>query len=1044
MGTKMNIISWMSIFLIAIQTVDCDSSFFRNYRRNVRDDNREQVGKFDLSNQFARYRALEKQKFLSEDSFTSENDDTDLIGNDLKSNSAISSSLTESKYGMLTSIRNDIREKERNLRRISNRLPKKNEGRIRLLQRSDVALPKIASSNEDSSSRLVEPVTFRRNDIQRNFRNERETRLSDNRHANRERIRTNIQRFDSGRRMSVMRIGNAGVLKMAKIELSEFITPSARREVAVLYRETRFFIPTRFSSEKRERNAVRQQNNRFEGYFSKNRRTMKKLQDLRSDDSSFERNTRSKLQPPRYERHLLVPKRELKIPSEEMSRTDFVRRPRTVIRINALGHGNAEGTIRGRRDGRGLRRSMDQWGDVNKNRIASTFEECTRNQVVFYNYGRSQSQNQNTRSCQNSRIAAFDRQQSRNRLDSLQLNRQREISTRRMASSDQTLKNYNAFRFNEVIRIRFDNSKDSYRRQERQLSSSRIISSDRKQIRNRLDSLQLSRQREVSTRRMTTPDQSLKNYNTLRFNEVNRIRFDNSKDSYRRQERQLSSSRIISSDRQEIRKRLDLLQLSRQREVSARRMATPDQSLKNYNTQRSNEINRFRFDNSRNSNRHQERQITTRAISFRSEERIVLDSERNFLKGKEQEAMRTVPLIRNRVMLSSDQRLRKRIVLNPNRRVNGIEERKLTQNLSRNRQRIALVTVLDKKFAFRAESGIFDNGRVNLRVKERIHETRGRRTQEQARRRNVNLEINLDTRRFAAQSNTRDFSTKRFRNLSENSKRISVNQRILNSRNRIGSESESKENARSRRIDDHERSYSDRRTLSTNRRTSTEYSDRRMGSTFHRIEDSRRIQNLRKNHRDIELNRMENRFHLRIDYSRLFKNHRTNEAFKQSRSRITTDFSRKIAILGTVQTQRKIENANMRGIERRVSGRSLTNRIDTISKIPSTVFNSTARENGLGYSASRQRRMVPLKQFIDTNKSRKSRNVISAPKSSSSNVWALDIYEYLSSNKSAFNSAMRQPAEPKHYVLFTLVKIVEKSDITYHGRNQSSFRGGRL
>ncbi|GFY57229.1 uncharacterized protein TNIN_324621 [Trichonephila inaurata madagascariensis] len=922
----MNIITWMIICLFAIQTVDCDSSFFRNHRRNVRDDNWEQVGKFDLSVQFARYRALEKPKFLFENSFISENDGTDLIRNNLKSNAAISLSLTKSEYGMLTSIRNDMREKERNMRRISNRLPKKNEGRMRLLQRSDIALPKMASPNEDSSSRMVEPVTLRRYNIRRNFRNERENRLSENRHTNRERTRTNILRnIDSGRRMSVIRLRNAEILKMDKIELSEFVNSSARREVAVLYREFRFFIPTRISPERWERNTIRQQNNRFERYFNKNRRTMKKLQGPRFDDSSFERNTGSKLQQPRYERHLLVPKRELKIPSEEMSRMDFVRRFRTAIRNNALGYGNVEGIHR-IRDGRSLRRSMDQRVNVNKNRIVSTSEVvCSRNQVAFYNYGRNQSKKQN-RSCQNSRIAASDRQQSRNRLDSLHLSRQRKVSTRRKATSDPSLKNYNTFSSNDVNRIRFDDSKDSNHRQERQLSSTRIISSDRQQIRYRLDSLQLSRQREVSTRRMATPDQSLKNRNNLG----------------------------------------------------------------------SNEINRIRFGNFRNSNRHQERRITTRIISFRSEERIVLDNERKYLKEKEQEGIRTALLIRNRVMLSSDERLHKRIVLNQNRRVNGIREEKLTQNLSRNRQRIALVTVLDKKFAFKVQSGIFNNERVNLGVIERIHETRRRRIQEQTRRRNGDLEMNLDTRRFSAQYNARDFSNKRFRNLSENSKRIFVNQRNLNYRKSISSESESKENVRSRRIDERERSYSDSRTLSSNRRTLTEYSDRRI----HRTEDSRRIQNLRKSHRDIDLNRMENRFQLRVDHSQLFKTHGTNEAFKQSRSRTTMGFSRKMMILGTIQTQRKTENANMRGTERRVSFRKLMNGIDAISKFPSAVLSSTATENVLGFSVSRQRRMVPLRQFMNANKPRKLRNVISAPKSSSSKVWPQETYEYLSSKRS--------------------------------------------
>ncbi|PRD21068.1 UNVERIFIED_CONTAM: hypothetical protein NCL1_52876 [Trichonephila clavipes] len=914
MESKMNIITLMIIFLFAIQIVDCDSSFFRNYRRNVRDDNREQVRKFDLSIQFARYRALEKPKFLFENSFISENDGTNLIRNNLKPNAAISLSLNESKYGMLTSIRNNMRENERNMRRISNRLPKKNEGRVRLLQRSDVALPKMASSNEDSSFRMVEPVTLRRYNIQRNFRNERENRLSENRHANREKTRLNILRnIDNVRRMSIMRIRNAEILKMAKIELSEFVNSFAHREVVVLYREFRFFIPTRFSPERRERNTIRQQNNQFERYFNKNRRTMKKLQGSRFDDSSFERNTGSKLQQPRYERHLLVPKRELKIPSEEMSRTGFVRRFRTGIRNKELGYGSVEVPLRGIRDG--SRRSMEQRVNVNKN---STFAQ---NQVAFYNYGRNQSQKQNRRSCQNSRIAASDRQQSRNRLDSLHLSRQREVSTRRMATSDHSLKNYNTFSSNEVNRIRFDDSKDSNRRQERRLSSTRIISSDRQQIRYRLDSLQLSRQREVSTRRMATSDQSLKNYNNLG----------------------------------------------------------------------SNEISRIRFDNSRNSNRHQERRITTRFRSFRSEERIVLDSERKYLKEKKQEG------IRNRVMLSSDERLHNRIVLNRNRRVNGTREEKLTRNLSRNRQRIALVTVLDKKFAFRVQYGIFNNERVNLGVIELIHKTRSRRIQEQTRRRNGDLEMNLDTQRFSAQSNTREFSNKRFRNLSENSKRIFVNQRNLNYRKRISRESESKENVRSRRIDERERSYSGSRTLSTNKITLTEYSDHRRGSTFHRTEDNRRIQNLQKSHRDIDLNRMENRFQLCVDYSRLFKTHRTNEAFKQSRSRTTMDFARKMMNLGTIQTQRKKENANMRGTERRVSYRELTNGIDAISKFPSAVLNSTARENVLGFSVSRQRRMVPLRQFMNTNKPRKLRNVISAPKSSSSKVWPQEIYEYLSS-----------------------------------------------
>ncbi|GFT53333.1 uncharacterized protein NPIL_690751, partial [Nephila pilipes] len=1008
------------------------------------------------------YRTLEKKK-----SFTSEDDDnTDLIRNDLKTDSIVSSSLTESKYGMLRSIRSNFGEKDRNVRRISNRELKKNEAVIHRVPRRNVALPEMSLTktytNEDSSIRTVEHAELRRNNIQRNFRNEKETL---DRRVNREQTRTNMERrIGYGGRISDMGIRNTEILKMAKIELSEFVSPSVRREVAVLYREIRLFLPMQFSSDKRKRNTIRLQTNRFDRYHRKNRRTTKKLLSLHFDDLSFDRNTGSKLQQPRHERHLLIPKRELKIPLEEMSRMDTVRRSRKSIRNNALDYGHVEETMRERRDGRGLRRTNDQRMNINKNRMVGNFEVRAETHVVLYNFGKNIDKTQTRRDAQNSRIVSSDIQQRRHRLDSLQLNRQRrEVSTKRMETSNQPLKNYNALTTNEINRIRFDNSRDSYRRQERRFSARvssfmpeeriildskrkapkeenreeiRIISnevvlsnelrSEKKIVLNRIlrtkgivrngerNSLQKPFGDKQRNTLVTDSDKKLsfrvesRIYRNERSNfrsdeQLRQTRSRNRQEQIRQRSVELemspeirrfttrSKTRAISDERfvqlPEIESRISSNERSTLR-TSERLHQTRSRSRQEQIRQRSDEIPKNRYTRRFAAPWDTSKLSVERLVQLSETESQISSNERSTLRASERFRL-------TRSQTRQEQSRQRSIGLEINSDIRRFTSRSNSRKLSDER-----IVQLSE-----TESRISSNERSNLRSSERLRQTRSRSRREQISQRSDGKEMNLDIQRFTSQLKVRKLSDERLMKLSKIFEKLSTNQRNLNSRDRISRRLDSKENIPTNQIDEKERRYTDRRTLSTNRRIiSSEHSNPRMGSIFHRKQDSSRIQKLYKNFEYFDSNRMGNRFETRIDSAHHLKDHRIHEASKQSRLQITIDVSKKLAILSTLQTRRKTGKANIGTQEHRISIRSLTNRIDIISKIPSSVSNSTNRENVLQFSASRQRRIVPLKPSMNINKARKIHNVISTPKSSSSNDMMWNIYEYLSSKKSSLFS----------------------------------------
>ncbi|GBN19370.1 hypothetical protein AVEN_152272-1 [Araneus ventricosus] len=506
----------MGIFLVIIQSGGCDSSF---RERSIRDISR-RLMKFDSSNRINRYRTLDKKKILLGNSLAFELD-TDASTSDSESGRIIPLKLARETFQTPK-----FSDKKDRSRRISMKERSTSKSVIEFLpdMSNGIHILKVLALNDDTSLKAVEPTRIR-NDItmQRRFSNERKNRLSEDRRINRFRENIRSRRLNirlennNEERMSNMHFRDTEIRKtfrLVKWEISDFSTPSESSEIGLFHRQTRLVIPKRVSFKGRFRN-VRQEVNDIERFVRKDRSNTRNLPNLKLSEISMERNTGSKLQQPRYERHLLVPKRELKIPSDEVTvRADNSRRSRKSIRTNDINHGNVEETTDERINGRGLQRTLDKRMDFSRRQSIEAVVRHRQNRMALLESGRIRNQIETRKSAHSSSIESSGRIQNRQRTDVLSFSRRnREVSSRTITASSQTREN------NKQMQTR-GNARDL-----------RVEFSERIQHRQRTDVLGSNRRdREVSTRTIITAFQNLENNNSNRKLRTNELHSNRHKD----------------------------------------------------------------------------------------------------------------------------------------------------------------------------------------------------------------------------------------------------------------------------------------------------------------------------------------------------------------------------------------------------------------------------------------------------------------------------------------------------------------------------------
>ncbi|XP_055939667.1 uncharacterized protein LOC129969232 [Argiope bruennichi] len=501
MRKKMNIILWMGIFLIAIESGGCDLSYFRE--RSIRDTGR-RVMKFETSDRINRYRMLDKRTFPLEKSFTLEID-TDTKATDSESGSMIIRKVTRETFQI-----SKFSDKKDRSRRNSMKERSTSKSVIKSLldMGNDIQLSKMLALSDESSLKANEPTRIRRDiTMQRRLSNERKHRLSEENRINRFRgnrksSRLNIRwENNNDETMTKIRFRDSEVRKtvrLAKWETTDFSIPS----IGIFRRQTRLGVSKQFSFKDRVRNNIRQETNGAEGFIRKDRYNTRNLSNIKLTELSTERNTESKLQKPRYERHLLVPKRELKIPSEEVRvKTNIGKRSRKSIRTNDIKYGNMEETVNEQKSGRGLKRTLDQRLDSSRRQFIEAVVKHRQNRMALFESGRIRNQLQTTRNGRNYGIESSNGMQNRQRTDILGFNRRnKDASSRKIAASGE-VREYN-------------NQDKQTRRNERNF---RIEHSERIRNRQRTDVLNPSRKyREVSTRTIATAFQALETDNSNR------------------------------------------------------------------------------------------------------------------------------------------------------------------------------------------------------------------------------------------------------------------------------------------------------------------------------------------------------------------------------------------------------------------------------------------------------------------------------------------------------------------------------------------------
>ncbi|CAL1264329.1 unnamed protein product [Larinioides sclopetarius] len=506
MKRKMNIFTWMGIFLIIIQSGGCNSSFPEKRTRDIS----RRLMKFDSSNRINKCRILDEKKFLLGHSLTVKLD-TDTSVSDFESRPIIPLKLTREPF----QIPKLSGRKDRN-RRISMKERSTSKSVIEFLpyMSNGIQISKLLDLNDISLLKAVELARVRYDSMmQRRFSNERKNRLSEDRRINllRENIRAkrlNIRKESNNReRMSNMRFRDTEIKKTFRLvnwEMSAFSTPSESSEIGLIHRQTRLVIPKRFSFKGRVRNFIRQEANGVERFVQKDRSNTRNLPNLKLREISMERNTVSKLQQPRYERHLLVPKRELKIPSVEVTVwADKSRRSRKSIRTNVINHRSEEERI----NERGLQETIDKRIDSSRRQSIEAVLKHRQNRMALLKSGIIRDQIQTKKSTHNPEKESSGRVQNRQRIDALSFSRiNRDVSSKIMR---------------DLSQVRENNKQMQTRRSTRDL---RVESFDRRQHIQRTDVLVSSRRdRKVSTRISTFALQDLENNNLnrkLRTNEL--------------------------------------------------------------------------------------------------------------------------------------------------------------------------------------------------------------------------------------------------------------------------------------------------------------------------------------------------------------------------------------------------------------------------------------------------------------------------------------------------------------------------------------------
>ncbi|GIY30902.1 uncharacterized protein CDAR_529761 [Caerostris darwini] len=964
MKLKTTIIIWTIIFLTTKQLVVCDSSFSRD-RHELSQRRYREIGRFATSDKMDGHRLSGKIKIQLENSFTAEKDIAIASAEpdfDTDSNVPFRFIRTTSKTSRLS--RDRFIENEKRTGRISNRQ--------RVIRNS------VAKSLSD------EPIGFRReNSMYGRFLSLRQNRLSDKSRSNglREQMSTKrtyiLRDVRNIGRMATRNVRNTDILKMVrftKMETTESVASSQSRAAISVSRQTRFFAPKRFSFEIRMKNTVGQETRRVDNYFRKNRQSVRNLPILKSAESSAERNVGSKLQQPRYERHLLVPKRELKIPSEERQvRLTNVRRSRNSIRTSAIDYGNKVITMSGRRNGKSLS-TLPLRADANRYRFVRINDIRLQAKVSRYSTRRHQEQEGNVQ------ISRPDRVQIKDVRDIRKFSRNnRDVSARRSTVSKQIPVRYDEKENQGVLIIRIVETGNTNRRQERQLS--RYLGNLSSQNKHFLG----SERREKHVTRISTEI----------INGERLSRKVRSTRSITKRHQGQENAQISGPDRVQVRDVRNIQKFSRNnRDISARRSTVSKQIPTRYETQG---ILNIRIVETRNTNRRQERQFSRYLSNLSSQSRSHLGSER-----KENHVARvSAPIVNDGRLSRQDARRtqERRIIQNRNLRMELMTKfgmRKTSQNEKKTEQKIAAVTRYDQRFSTRSVPQSSRTERSNLRSNERFHEIRNRYRTEEAR--NIrSRRTNVETRQPVMLLKARNIIHGRFIRSITKDNGISRDRRYISTKPGDVNLSELKESRLTRRIDGKERRYATNMNFDMNRKI---ISIRYGNSNENRLrtsQQSRRVQNEMRDFRRLGLNGKENRFEVRMKGSGSIRINRIRDELRQSNRRIYSRFSRQIPFQSTEKPQRQLRSRTSYENQQRISTRFVPNHSNVISKVFSS-SNSTSKGN-IRFSAKEPNEKSHGKFLTSTDHRENLRKLFTDSKSLSSKDVNWNLHEYISAYK---------------------------------------------
>ncbi|GIY23720.1 uncharacterized protein CEXT_632581 [Caerostris extrusa] len=751
--------------------------------------------------------------------------------------------------------------------------------------------------------------------------------------------------------MPTRNVRNADILKMVrftKMETTESIASSQSRSAIGLSRQTRFFAPKRFSFEIRMKHTVRQETRRVDNYFRKNRQSVRNLPILKSTESSVERKAGSKLQQPRYERYLLVPKRELKIPSEERQiRLTNVRRTRNNIRTNAIDYGNQVITMSSRRNGKNLS-TLPLRADANRYRFVGITDIRLQAKTSRSSTRSHQGQDKNEH------ISRQDRVQIRDAKDIRKFSRNnRDVSARRSTVSKQIPVRYDEKEIQGVLNIRIVETRNTNRRQERQFS--RYLSNLSSQSRRHLG----NGRKENRVTRVSTPI-------------INGERLS-------RNVRNTRSTTRSHQDQEE--KRADFWTIS---------SAISKQIPIRFETQG---ILNIRIVETRNTNRRQERQLSRYLANLSSQNRRHLGSER-----KENHVARvSAPIVNDRRFSRKDSRRtqERRIIQNRNLRMESMTKfgmRKTSQNENEIEQKIAAVTRYDQRFSTRSVPQSSRTDRSN----ERFHEIRNRCRTEEAR--NIrSRRTNVETRQPVNLLKARNIIHGIFIRSITKDNGISRDRRYISCKPGDVNLSELKESRLTRRIGGKERRYATKMNFDMNRKIISIRYGISNENRLRTSQQSRRVQNEMRDFRRLGLNGKENRFEVRMKGSGSIRINKIKDELRQSNRRIYSGFSRQIPFQSTEKPQRQLRSRTSYENQQRISARFVPNHSNVISKVFSS-SNFTSKGN-IRFSAKVPNEKSHEKFLISTDRRANQRKLFTESKSLSSKGMNWNLYEYISAYK---------------------------------------------